>query len=368
MKTHFRYVVFALLALATAAVAKAQSGCENGIVRLPAGVNGSITVCPALASQDPQLTRQIAELRAAMSGQQEQLAQLLRLMKDINQVSGPLGVKRQAELLANVTQRLGNAHAVTGAQLQQRANTLSGHFEDVSTQLSAAQANPTEAAQTNAAMQGSMGDAIARLDFDTVTNQLSDIQATVHSIDQRTKNIEGAIDDFRTEQQKQQQAGAEAMKNMQQQMLANPSQFVIARLAAMGQLGGPGKLIVILGHTGGQSLTDARMQIAFSLAGQDPWVADHLPIPRVIDFNSSTTLDLAKIGDHAVVCISAVDPRVNQRRRWREAFVLASQSLVVAPVGPSGNRRSSFAAQYSQIAFQADSEATLSDDSDAPCQ
>lgn len=367
MNKHFHNVAFALLCPVMAMAARAQSGCENGIVRLPAGINGSITICPAVAAQDPGLTRQIAELRAAMSGQQEQLAQLLRLMKDINQVSGPLGVKRQAELLANVTQRLGDAHAVTGAQLQQRANTLSGHFEDVSTQLSAAQANPSEAAQTNAAMQGSMGDAITRLDFDTVTNQLSDIQATVHSIDQRTKNIEGAIDDFRAEQQKNQQAGAEAAQKLQEHMLADPSQFVIVNLTAMGQLGGPGKLIVALGHPAQPALTGAKMQIAFASSGQESWVVD-LPIPHITEFNSTTMVDVQKIGDHAVVCFSAVDPRVNQRRLWRKAFIVASQSMI-APYGGSGNpNRSAFASRFSTLAFQPDSEATLTPDSDAPCR
>jgi hypothetical protein len=213
---------WALLATVAAAHGQAQSGCENGIVRLAAGINGSITICPAVASQAPDLARQLAQIQSAMNSQQEQLAQLTRLVSAINQVSGPLGAKRQAELLTNVIARLGSAGTVTGAQLQQRAATLSGHFEDAANQINAAEADPTEAAKTNAAIQGQMGDAMARLDFDTVTNQLSDIQTTVHAVDDRTKQIQGTVDTIRQDQQAQEQQAQQRIQSMEEQNLANP--------------------------------------------------------------------------------------------------------------------------------------------------
>jgi hypothetical protein len=361
----------ALLTVVAATPGWAQTGCENGIVRLPAGVSGAITICPAVASQAPDLVRQLAQIQSAMSSEQAQLAQLTRLVNAINQVSGPLGAKRQAELLTNVTTRLGDARTVSGAQFEQRASTLSGHFEDVSTEIGKAQSDPAEAAKTNAALEGEVGDAIARLDFDTVSNQLSDIQATVHSVDERTKQIQGTLDTMQNEYQQSQQAGQQAYANMQAQTLANPSQFLILRLAGFGQPGGPGKMIITLGHVGGGAggspLADAKMQVVFKLADGNPWVFTP-PIPRFIEFNSSLTTDVPRMGDHAVVCVSAVDPRTSERRRWREAFAITSQASMGMPDVSSNPRLQARMAQFAQLSFQPDSEATLTPDSDAPCQ
>jgi hypothetical protein len=393
MKIAFRFLVGALLIL-VAATGEAQTsatvGCSTGIVSLPAGINGAIKICPPVAAQSPDLARQLAAIQAAMSSQQAELDQLTRLVKNINQVGGPLGTKRQAELLTNVIARLGNSSSVSGAQLQQRASTLSGHFEEVSTQISAAQSDPAEAAKTKAALQGETGDAIARLDFDTVENQLSDIQATVHAVDQRTQQIQGTVNDIQSDThqtaqilqqyQQQQQAAAQqsqqTLQAMQQNMLNNPAYFVIVHFSSStGTIGGPATLNFMAIHSTDGTLTDAKMQIVFSLPGQQPWTID-ANVPKFQDRSnhSPNTLNVTKLGDHAVVCYSAVDSRVNQRRRLRMSYQIVSQPSPLAGMYSSAQlaqieqRSPQLAARMNQVAFQPDSEATLTPDSDTPCQ
>lgn len=397
MKTAIGFFVITLLSLVAAAPGNAQAsatmqaGCSTGIVSLPAGINGAIKICPPVAAQAPDVARQLTAIQAAMSSEQAQLAQLTRLVNDMNQVGGPLGAKRQAELLTNVVLRLGNAQTVSGAQLQQRASTLSGHFEEVSTQISAAQSDPAEAAKTKAAIQGETGDAIARLDFDTVENQLSDIQATVHAVDKRTQQIQGTVNNIQSdthqtaqilEQYQQQQQAAmqqsqETVQKMQQNMLSNPSYFINVHFASpSGTIGGPGIIRFAAIHSTDGALSDAKMQIVFSLAGQQPWTID-ANVPKFQDRSnfSPDTLNVTKLGDHAVVCYSAMDPRVNQRRRWRMSYQVVSQpspyAAALAARGTSAQMARispQLAAAMNEVTFQPDSEATLTPDSDVPCQ
>jgi hypothetical protein len=356
MKTAIAYVGIAFLILFAAAPgnaqasAAAQADCSTGIVSLPAGINGAIKICPPVAAQAPGAAGELAQILSNLSSQQAELDQLTRLLKDMNQVSGPLGAKRQAELLTNVIARLGSASTVTGAQLQQRASTLSGHFEDVASQINAAEANPTETVKTNAAIQGQMGDAMARLDFDTVTNQLSDIQTTVHAVDDRTKQIQGTVDAIRQDEQAQEQQSQQRMQTMDQQNLANPMTFVMVRLGGNGRPGQSGTIRVGFGHPGMETLTDAKMQLVFSLAGKQASPAD-VPIPPIVAGNQylTATIQVPTLGDQVIACFSAFDPRVSQRRRWRQAFMSSQSSPVY-------------------LAFNADSEATLTPDSNGPCQ
>jgi hypothetical protein len=368
--------------------APVPSGCATGIVTLPAGINGNIKICGPVAAQAPDVARQLSQIQSAMSGQQAELDQLIRLVKNINAVGGPLGTKRQAELLLNVVTRLGDSSAVTGTQLQQRASTLSGHFEEVSTQIDAAQADPAGALKIKAALQGSTGDAIARLDFDTVENQLSDIQATVHSIDQRTQQMQGAVNDIQSDthataqfvqqyQQMQQSSMAQVQK-MQQDLLNNPRFFISLNIVRVsGTVGGPAAIQFMAMHSADGTLTDTKMQFVFSAPGQQPWTVD-ADVPKFADHSTlmsgMQTLNVPKLGDRAVVCYSAMDSRVNQRRQWREAFHIVSQPSPYASLYASNPAMAQYARTSPQLAaamnpltFQPDSEATLTPDTGAPC-
>ncbi len=382
MKTAFGFTCIALLTLIAAAQgAPAQSGCGNGIVSFTGGLNGNIKICLPVAAQAPDLAPKLNQILSAMSSQQAELDQLTRLVRNINQVSGPLDAKRQAELLTNVVTRLGDTSTVSGTQLQQRADTLSHHFEDVSTALIAAQSSPEEAVKTATALQGSLGGAIARLDFDTVENQLSDIQATVHTIDQRTQQMQGTVNDIHsdtheTAQILEQYAGQS--EKAQQEMLDNPQFFVsISFSRVSGTIGGPASIQFMAMHASQGALRDAKMQFVFSVAGKQPWTVD-ANVPDVVEPVAASlgfdNVDVAKLGDRAEVCYSAVDSRVGQRRRWMMAYRIVSQpspyaSLYAAnPVLAQLARNSpQMAASMNPLTFQSDSEATLTPDTGSPC-
>jgi hypothetical protein len=201
--------------------------------------------------------------------------------------------------------------------------------------------------------------------FSTGTFQAghSTASASAPASDERTKEIQETVDSTRDEQQKKERAAAKSQQRMQQQMLADPTEFVIVNLAGTGTPGEPGRIIVSISRQGEGDLTDTKMQIVFSMGRQQPWVFNP-QIPCVMELASTTMDNVPKLGDHAVVCFSAVDPRIGQRRRWRKTFVLVSTPLVMPSI-PNMPRRPSNASQFAQLAFQADSEATLTPDSDA---
>ena len=102
------FMVVALLASFASSGAQ-QSDCSSGIIRLPYGVNGTLQVCPALTAKAPELDRQLADLKHALSGQQAELRDLSRFVRGLNSVSETLTVSRKGQLAQSLSVRL---HAV----------------------------------------------------------------------------------------------------------------------------------------------------------------------------------------------------------------------------------------------------------------
>ena len=300
--------------------------CENGIVRLPNGVNGQVTLCPAVAQQDPELPAQVAALQKAFGAQQTQMKEFARLIRDLNGVGGSLQQRQQTELLRNVLSRLGDLQTTAAIRLNDHAQGLSSELEGVAVQMGNALANPKTTTETAAALQGATGDAISRLDFKTATEQLEDISTKLNAIDNKvdaihreTESTAKTLEAMRADQlraaQQQEELKAKAKdqsERLRQAYLDDPQYFFSLSLSAHGaRTEDPAWTVhAIIGAPSGK-LEKPRLEMIFA-GSKEPVQFGLTP-----SFDSVLGADakLASVATTATVCFSAVDPRTSQRRR-----------------------------------------------------
>lgn len=168
----------ALLAvlLVRSPLASAQTtSCDQGVVRLP-DRTGTVTICSALATQVPQLSRQLSDAQRMIGQQGAQLRELTRLIKGLNAVGAGLDPTRQARMLASLSSELARAERAGGDRPQRTVEELGDQLDALRDQLSGNLAQERSATATRRALQGPVGDAIAQLELRSAARQLDDIQ------------------------------------------------------------------------------------------------------------------------------------------------------------------------------------------------
>src|SRR5262249_33987374 len=145
-------------------------------------VNGTVSVCFPVASQAPELSRLMTEILHAQKDQKDQLALITRFVKSLNNISGNIGINRQIELGKSLSARLGASQRAGADVTQKRITDLTGGFEELRDQLFELLANRATADKANSAIDGAVGDAIARLDLTTAHDLLEDIHAQLKAI------------------------------------------------------------------------------------------------------------------------------------------------------------------------------------------
>ncbi len=194
-----KYAAVACMVILAAAAAplRAQASCDNGVISLPAGINGTVTICSAVAAQAPELARQLSEILKTQGQQKENLAEIRRLVKALNSVSQNFGEPRQAELLKSFSARLDQSQKAGNDELKHQIADLAENLDGIRDQLVGLLTNKQTAEKTEQAVNGPVGDAIARLDLGTATNLLDDIRAQlkaigsgVNEVNERTKEIQ----------------------------------------------------------------------------------------------------------------------------------------------------------------------------------
>ena len=391
--------LFLIVFVVCGSPALAQQGeCENGIVRMPFGVNGTVTLCPAINAQVPKLSQQIGTIGKALENQQAKLDELTRLIQNLNSVSKDIGLKRQTELLQNISARLSSAQSLGADHLESRVSSLSEEFDQLQKEMSTVLSNESTAPKANAAVQGELGDAIARLDFETAHDQLKDIQAQlkkigsqVGEVSNRTKDIQntvGAIQKEQEQQVKQQEAqrleyqkeleesqrhSEKFVKALTDEQMANPDLFVRIMLLTAKSSTVPGDvtqgrwqiaamlLNPLQSYQVGKGLKDPKLQILFHKKGQQPWVVD-FDEPALLEVSRVSNVFQNAIGDDAVVCFSAIDPRTSQRRIWKKPFTI---SVRVFPQNVLNGRQQAYTAS---AVFDPSAPASLTPDDGSPCQ
>jgi hypothetical protein len=196
---------FACIAVISAQTPPSAAPCDQGVIQLPARINGTITVCSALAQQVPALSRQLQEITKAV-GTQQQLAEMNRLIRGVNGVSQNIGMDRQAKLLGNLFSQLQVSQRVGAEQTERQMAALADGFEQLKDQLIGVLTNKATADRATAAVDGPLGDAIAQLDLTGAEQVLADIRAQlraigtqVEEVNRRTTEIQRTLEQQRME-------------------------------------------------------------------------------------------------------------------------------------------------------------------------
>lgn len=360
-------LALALLLTSAAPFANAQQVCEQGIVRLPGSVNGQITICPALAAQDPAVTRQIAALQQVMVGQQSELQGVTRLLKSLNMAGALLTLKQQSELLRNVLERVGDPQSTSADHRSLRYSSLSSHFEEVAAKIDVVLEDPRTSPTANASLHGQTGDAISRLDFETAADQLDIITAQLKQINNTTRTTLSTVEAIRQDQLlAQQQAAAQqaearrqqelqqrtieqAQREQTEKSLNDPKRFVTITLQALG-FDSAWKVHAYLSHQG-EPLTDPRLEV-LAMSGER-LLRMNFPLSAIVVDRQSPEIDVTSITDKITVCFSAFDPRVSGRRLWKGSFQAEMHSL---------------GGKFSDVRYNPIGPSTLTPDLGAPCQ
>ena len=167
--------------LCVASVHAQPAGCDEGVIRLP-DRSGTIQICSALAAKVPQLSRQLAEMGKGYATQQQQIAELTRLVRGLNNVGRGLDTGRQARMLETLSDDLAKAKGQDAKASREALEALNTRIDELQSRMLAAMGNPANATALSEAMKGALGDAIASLDLAQANRQLSDISQRLQEV------------------------------------------------------------------------------------------------------------------------------------------------------------------------------------------
>lgn len=389
MYNRMRFVlIFTVLTIVPSVWAQSDQ-CSQGVIKNPGQANGVIEICPPLAAQAPALAGQLNDITKSLGTQKEELNEIRRLLKSLNSVSQNIGAQRQGELLRNLSSQLAVSQQGGKAKTAQQISTLADGFDGVEDKLVGMLTDKTTSAKTSAAVEGPVGDAIAKLDFSSAQTQLDDIRQQLKAIhaevgqvnqttketNERTKDIQKTVEQTRADEQQylktnaeQSQQAMEQMKKLREQQQNNPALFAIVRIFVRRQLSRganrsavPGNWIIQAGVTAmrtAEPLQDANLEIVFHTAGKKDWTVESPARPV---FSSETFgLETQELGQQAVVCFTARDPQRAQRLRWRQSFTIEADNTHSLPTIPGAGPM--------LMNFVPSAAATLTPVTNEPCQ
>lgn len=184
-------------------------GCDEGVIRLP-DRSGTIQICSALAMQVPELAEQLQQATEMLESQEDQIAELTRLVRGLNTVSRGIGLERQAEMLQSLSTELAQTRQ---SEQNEALSQIASRLDELQLSLLDALTNPTTTSTLVDALKGPVGDAIAKLDLSGATQQIEDINQRLTAIESGVDSIQSDTAAIRQQlaQMDQQQQMAQAM-------------------------------------------------------------------------------------------------------------------------------------------------------------
>jgi hypothetical protein len=309
----FLAVIFAAVPLT------AQQDCLDGIINGSFGINATITLCPKLASQVPGLQNRLTEIAAAQGEQKDQIRELKRLITSLNSVGRNIGEQRQIELLKNFSAQISGQQAAGQKQTQERIADLADQLDDLKTLLVEKLGNAGTRDKTTAAIDGPVGDAIAKFDLAQAHDLLEDIRAQLNVIGgkvdeslKQEKDIKG--DTAATRQILEQEEAAE------KEQVNDPASFARVTMyanKARFAYGGNWRIMAAIASSPPlfRPFSNPSLQIAFSKSGQKSWAFNVVERTGggAGDYWQLTTDEL---GEKATLCLTVRDSRTGVRRQW----------------------------------------------------
>jgi len=235
-------------------------------------------------------------------------------------------------------------------------------------------ANRATTDKTKDAVDGPVGDAIAKLDFvaahdllEDVRTQLKAIGNQVGEVNQRTKAIQQTVEKIKNDSDLAQQQSKQLQDSMEKDpaMVANVT-LVATKSAKLN--GGKWRLVAMatqpaaLGGVPGWvkgNASETILQVVFAAAGRKPWDVNFTERQLLGVLDQRQAL-LDEIGTEVSVCFTALEPWHGTKVRWSQAFTV-QQSEQTTQINRIVIRTLS-------ANFVPSRAATLSPASDEPCR
>jgi hypothetical protein len=164
------------------------NNCDEGVIRL-VDRTGTIQICSGLAEKVPQLNKQLGDLIKIIGTQQQQIKELNRLIKGINNIGRRLDGPYQAEMIENLSKNISKDPNESGAEnlvkINDQLDSLQASFLD-------AISNPKTRNELEKALKGNLGKAIANFD-------LSEANQQIENISERLVVVQSTVNDIRSE-------------------------------------------------------------------------------------------------------------------------------------------------------------------------
>ncbi len=130
--------------MATSLVHGQSAVCDEGVIRLP-DRNGTIQICSALAAKVPQLGRQLEVMTKGYATQQQQIAELTRLVRGLNNVARGLDLDRQGRMLESLSVDFAKLQGKDAIATRESLDSLSARIDELQSKMLAAMGNVSNA-------------------------------------------------------------------------------------------------------------------------------------------------------------------------------------------------------------------------------
>ena len=323
------------------------AGCDEGVIRLP-DRNGTIQICSALAAQVPQLSKQLADATRTLGDQQAQMRELMRLVRGLNGASQNLGADRQATLLRNLSAELARSQRGGDPQVRRAFESLSEQLDTLREQMLAAMSSQASAAAAITAIQGSVGDSIARLEFGSAVRQLDEITMRLKALQEQVGDVKNDTQAIRSQVQRIEErdlADRKVNEEQMRQVAEAPDSLLSVRL----QLATPPKiaglppinsLLQYSFYATNTALTWQGSDLVLMFA-QRGGAGFHVDATKLLDQrrvggNQSFTLQFIEPDGDFGICLTVFDPLRKRRVTWVQEYTIdnKARSPTASPVRP----------------------------------
>lgn len=320
------FTVVAILVIA-AAQSRAQTGCLNGELFTGLGINGRIKLCPQHEAQVPGLQEQIAQLQRTVSGNEELLRAMRHTARSVNSVGQNIDADRQTELLRTLSHNLQQWIAAGQAKTANQMSELADKLDTLQDSIAQSREDAKTAQQTLTALSGTLGAAIAKLDFTSAQQQLDSIRAKLDSISDDTKEIRKTID----EENSRQSAAAEAARKQAEEQDKDPNFYTRAQIMP-SRSPVTGNLRMMIYFYSRPPLyppfIDSQLSIAFR-EGTEAWRIDATD-KQVSAQGELWQLNLDNVGDSATLCFVAHDQQSGKLKEWTQHYRVTQANSAVS--------------------------------------
>ncbi len=313
----------------------AQSGCLRGSVFLPMNVNGKIEVCPDLNAKVPDLQKQLDAMQHALAGNQVLLEEIKHSARSVNTIAKDVDGNRKVTLLQSFLSELKAWSLADQKKTGEQIASLANRLDELQETIAAKREDEKTALQTETALLGQLGDAIAALDLKKATSQLDSIQAKLEKIDndvQVTRDNTQAIRETIAESEAREKATADQATKDAKALDEDPNMYTRAQIMPhRSPLSSDIGLQVYFNSRPPlyPPFIDSKFSVVF-YQGSKAWRVD--ATDKMINGGGELwNLNLDEFGDRATFCFTAHDQASGRLKEWKQKYKVIPANSPVFP-------------------------------------